>query len=321
MMRKIATIIGGNGFIENYLVERLVKQDYVVRLAVPFPAHTRDQKILGNVGQVVPLYCSFDQENTIVRSIEGASVVINLAEAEAGKSKGKLEKVNIKIAEKIAQIASAAGVQNLLHFSALGVDHNSSSAYLASKKQGEAAVIKIFPSATIVRIGVCFAPEDQFLNKLGLMTTFLPIMPVYNVNTRLQPVYAGDVADAVIKIIDSDKSYGEVYELGGPEILTNRSLVSKIVKITHRNNDISGLFPSLITMMAYILEYMPGSLMTSTLINMMKYDSVSSNKVKNFETLGMIPSSIEMIAPAYLYCYRPACDFIELKKLQYEVYN
>lgn len=319
-MRKIATIIGGNGLIENYLVERLVKQGYVIRLAVPFPAHTREQKIFGNVGQVTPLFCSFDQENTIVRSIEGASVVINLAEAFVGKSKGNLEKINVKIAEKIAKIASAAGVKNLLHFSALGADSTSPSSYLVSKKKGEETVLKTYPSSTIVRVGISFGPEDQFLNKLGFLSTFFPIMPVYNVNTRLQPVYAGDIADAVIKIVESEENHGEIYELAGPEILTNRELISKVLKIVHRKNDVSGLCPGFIKLMAYFLEYMPGSLMTARLVNLMKYDSVASHKGKNFESLGIVPSSIEMIAPAYLYCYRPACDFEELKKLQKEAY-
>ncbi len=320
-MRKIATIIGGNNFIENYLVERLVKQDYIVRLATPFPAHTRDQKIFGSVGQVVPLYCSYYQENTFVRAIEGAELVINLAEAEIGKGNAKLEKINVKIVEKIAKLCSAAGVQKIIHFSALGADLHSSSSFLINKKKGEEVLLKVYPSAKIVRIGVCFGPEDQFLNKLGLIASYLPVIPVYQVNTRLQPVYVGDIADAVIKIVNMKSFDHAIYDLAGPEILSNRELIKKIVKIVHRHNDISGLLPSLVKLMALFLQFMPGSLMTTRLLNMMKYDSIADKKQKGFSDLGIVPKSIEMIAPSYLYCFRPACDFFELKKLQKEFCN
>lgn len=314
--RKIATIIGGDGFLSGYLVERLVKKGFVVRLAVDMPAYTKDQKLYGKVGQVIPLYCSIDQENTVARAVEGAHLVINLTEAYLGKSKAKLEKFNVGASKIIARICAAAGVKKLLHFSSLGSNLQSSSPYLISKKQGEEEILKAYPSAIIVRMGVLFGPEDQFLNKIALMATFLPILPIYNVNTKLQPVYVGDVADATIRIVESDSITGDIFELAGPTVYTNRNLVTKIVEILHRNNDITGLFPGFIRCMAFILQFMPGSLMTSHLINMMKYDSVADKNNKSLQSLGLVPTSIEMIAPCYLYAYRPACDFVELRKLQ-----
>lgn len=314
--RKIATIIGSKDCLNNYLVERLVQQGFVVRLAVTLPSYTKNQKIYGHVGQVVPLFCSIDQENTIARAVEGASVVINLTEAFLGAKKATLEKMNVKAAQTIARISAAAGVKKLLHFSALGADLQSSSPYLVSKKKGEEEVLKVYPSAVIIRSGIVFAPEDQFLNKLALMATYFPIMPVYKVNTRLQPVYAGDIVDAVVKIIQSDEISGEIFDLAGPDIYTNRALITKLIKWLHRKNDISGLFSSLIYGMAFILQFMPGALMTTHLMNMMKYDSIARKDAKGLYFLGIIPTSMKMMAPVYLYCYRPACDFIELQKLQ-----
>lgn len=316
--RKIAAIIGENGFVENYLVERLVKKGFVVRLATSSPEHVKNQKIFGAVGQVVSLFYSVDQENTLVRAIEGATVVINLIDAPLGKRITQLEKLNVTTAKTIARICAAAGVEKLLHFSALGADLQSPSPYLVSKKKGEEVVQAVNPSAIIVRSGIPFGPEDQFLNKIAMMATYFPIMPVYHVNTRLQPVYVGDVADAVMKIIDLATVSGTVFELAGPDVYTNRKLVVDLIQWLHRKNDISGLFPGFIRFMAFFLQFMPGSIMTLRLINSMRYDSVAvkGKEVKGLQDLGIVPTSIKMMAPVYLYCYRPACDFKVLEKLQ-----
>ncbi|MDI2090460.1 complex I NDUFA9 subunit family protein [Commensalibacter oyaizuii] len=315
-IRKVATIIGDNGFVENYIVERLVKAGYVVRVAVPQPALVNNIRPFGNVGQITPLYCSVEQENTIIRAVEGATVVINCAEASFGQNKTKLDRKNVKAAQIIAQLCATAGVETLIHRSALGADMNSSSPYLVSKKQGEEVVLKAFPAATILRPSVVFGPEDQFLNKLSLMAGYFPVFPVYKVNTRLQPVYVGDVADAVMQVIKNQDCRGKVYDLAGPQTFTNRELVNYLLRYLHRNNDASGLSPILIRLMAFGLQFMPGSLMTPELLNMMEYDSVLDGKQNGLTELGIVPISIETMAPVFLYCYRSSEDLTELKALQ-----
>ncbi|CAI3924981.1 Uncharacterized conserved protein YbjT [Commensalibacter communis] len=317
--RKVATVIGNNKFVEGYIVERLVKAGYVVRVAVPQPALVNVIRPFGNVGQITPLYCSVNKEDTLIRAIEGAEVVINVSELAFGKNKSKLELHNVQAAQTIARISAAAGVKRLIHFSALGAELNSRSAYLVSKKRGEDAVLQAFPSAVVLRTGIVFGPEDQFLNKLALIASYFPIMPAYNANTKLQPVYAGDVADAVMKAVQQVECDGKIYEIAGAEIYTNRELMSWLVGWLRTGNDVSGLSPALIRLMAFTLQFMPGAIMTPALLNMMEYDSVSSQNENGLLALGIVPTPIEMIAPIYLYCYRSINDFTELKRLQHRI--
>lgn len=317
--RKVATVIGNNKFVEGYVVERLIKAGYVVRVAVPQPALVNTLRPFGNVGHISPLYCSVTQEHTVIRAIEGAEVVVNLSELSFGKNKTKLDIYNVKAAQNIARISAAAGVKKLIHFSALGAELNSRSAYLVSKKKGDDAVLEAFPSAVILRTSIVFGPEDQFLNKLGMIASYFPIMPVYNVNTKLQPVYVGDVADAVMKVVQQPETAGKIYELAGQEAYTNRELMTWLVEWLRTNNDISGLSPALIRLAAFSLQFMPGALMTPALLNMMEYDSVLSQKENGLMALGIVPKTLEMIAPIYLYCYRSINDFTELKKLQHRI--
>lgn len=314
--RKVATIIGNNKFEEGYVIERLVKAGYIVRVAVPQPALVNIFRPFGNVGHITSLYCSVNKEHTVIRAIEGADVVVNLSELSFGKNKSKLELYNVKAAQNIARICAAAGVKTFIHFSALGAELNSRSAYLASKKRGEDAVLHACPSAVILRTSVIFGPEDQFLNKWANIASYFPIIPAYKANTKLQPVYVGDVADAVIKVVQQPECAGQIYELAGPDVYSNRELMSWLVTWLRRNNDISGLNSMFIRFMAFTLQFMPGAMMTPALLNMIEYDSVLSNQKNDLLALGIVPKPVELIAPVYLYCYRSINDFTELKRLQ-----
>ncbi|MDI2111820.1 complex I NDUFA9 subunit family protein [Commensalibacter nepenthis] len=317
--RKVATVIGNNQFVEGYIIERLVKAGYIVRVAVPQPALVNTIRPFGNVGHITPLYCSVKKESTIIRAIEGAEIVVNISGFAFGKNKAKLELHNVQAAQNIARISAAAGVKRLIHFSALGAALDSRSAYLVSKKKAEDAVLQAFASAVILRTSVVFGPEDQFLNKLALIASYFPIMPTYNVNTKLQPIYAGDVADAVISVVQKVECSGKIYEIAGAESYTNRELMTWLVQWLRTGNDVSGLSPVLIRLMGFTLQFMPGAIMTPALFNMMEYDSVLSQNENGLLALGIVPKSIEMIAPIYLYCYRSISDFTELKRLQRRV--
>ncbi|EUK18571.1 complex I NDUFA9 subunit family protein [Commensalibacter papalotli (ex Servin-Garciduenas et al. 2014)] len=314
--RKVATVIGNNKFVEGYVVERLVKAGYIVRVAVPKPSLVNTIRPFGNVGHITPLYCSVIEENTVIRAIEGADIVVNLSELAFGKNKSKLELYNVQAAQNIARICAAAGVKKFIHFSALGASSNSRSAYLASKKKSEDVVLQVCPSAVILRTSIIFGPEDEFLNKLGNMASYFPVMPAYKVNTKLQPVYVGDVADAVMKVVQQSESAGKIYELAGPESYTNRELINWLVSWLRTDNNVSGLSLVLIRLMAFTLQFMPGAIMTPALLNMMEYDSVLSQKENGLLALGIVPKPLELIAPVYLYCYRSINDFTELKRLQ-----
>lgn len=314
-IRKIATVIGMNSFVEDYLIERLAKENYSIRFAVPQPSKIKRQKIFGKVGQITPLFLSPSKERTIVRAIEGAELVINLFEANRSDTYNLMHEKNVNFVKQLAKLCSASGVRKVFHFSVLGASENSKSTYLSSKFEGEQNVIKEFENAFILRPSIIFGPGDSFLNKLCQIISYLPVVPVYNVNTRLQPVYAGDIADAVCQLSKKSKLNTQILNLAGSETYTNRELVTLLIHWLHRSNNISGLTPTFIRLMSYFLQYMPGKLISPELLNMMEYDSCLDNLKNDLIQLGIVPKSLNLIIPTYLTCYRPDNDLKNMKKL------
>lgn len=308
-IRNVATVFGGTGFVGRYIVSRLLKQGYVVRVSVPSPALTVSLRTMGDVGQMVPLYSSVTKEETVARAVEGAEIVVNASRKQFSHKKPELNRLNVDGAGRVARLCAAAGVKKLIHLSTVGADENSNSLFLQSRKIGENEVRKFFPAATIIRHTIPFGIDDHFLNVLARQIKALSIMLVYKSNVRLQPVYVGDIADAVIRIINLADTNGHSYEIAGPEVYTNHELISWMIKWLHQNT-IPCAFPAgLMTIMAKILQNLPGSFMNASLLNMMNNDCVLNNGVNDFDNLGIKPMSIGMLAPEFLFAYRPANDF------------
>ena len=196
--RSVATVFGGSGFIGRYVVKRLAHKGFVVRVAVRDPEAALFLKTSGAVGQIVPLFASVENEATVHRAVDGAGLVVNLVGILAEGRKGDFQRVHAEGAGRVARLAAAAGVERLVHVSAIGADPGSPSAYGTSKAAGEQAVHAAFPDATILRPSIVFGPEDQFFNRFAALARLSPVMPVISGATRLQPVYVGDVADATM---------------------------------------------------------------------------------------------------------------------------
>src|ERR1700757_1391127 len=193
--RRVATVFGGSGFIGRYVVKRLAQQGYVVRVAVRDPEAALFLKPMGAVGQVVPLFASVMNEGTVHRAIDGADVVVNLVGALAESRNASFQALHTEGPKPIARLPAAAGVVRLVHISAIGADPASPSRYGATKGAAEQAVRAAFPQATILRPSLVFGTEDQFFNRFAAMARLLPFMPVISGQTRMQPVYVGDVAE------------------------------------------------------------------------------------------------------------------------------
>ena len=214
--RSVATVFGGSGFIGRYVVKRLAAAGHVVRVAGRAPEAARFLRPMGRVGQVVPLYCSLNVPATVQRAADGADLVVNLVGILAEPHPGGFNAIHAEGAAEVARAAAAGGARALVHVSAIGADPASRSIYAQSKAAGEAGVRDGFPAATILRPSLVFGPEDQFFNRFGSMARMLPFMPVICGNTRMQPVYVGDVADAVVAALSRPDIAGGLYELGGP---------------------------------------------------------------------------------------------------------
>lgn len=303
--RHVATVFGGSGFIGRYVVKRLAQKGYVVRVAVRDPEAALFLKPMGAVGQVVPLYASVTNEPTIQRVVEEADVVINLVGILAESGAASFQAIHAEGAERIARLAAAGGVSRLVQVSAIGADPNSMSRYAASKGVAEKAVQATFPSATILRPSLVFGLEDKFFNRFGEMARLLPFMPVIAGDTKMQPVYVCDVADAVMAVLGWPDALGKTFELGGPRVWTFREILKFILQQTRRDRKMVEISPNLAQLQARIMQHLPGKPLTPDQLIMLAKDNVVSLEAAGLPELGIMPTPVELIVPAYLSRFQP----------------
>jgi len=302
--RKVATVFGGSGFIGRYVVQLLAQQDYVVRVAVRDPAGARFLQTQGRVGQIVPLAASVTDQAAIARAVEGAEVVVNLVGILFERRAGDFRRLQGEAPGAVAAAAKAAGVQHFVHLSAIGADATSPSLYARSKAEGEAGVRAAFPEATILRPSVVFGPEDQFFNRFAGMA-MLPVMPVVAGDTRFQPVYVGDVADAVAAAIADPAARGKTFELGGPRVMTMREVLRFILDTTGRRRPMVDMPMGLMRVQAGLLQRLPKPPLTQDQLLLLARDNVVGQGVPSFSDLGIAPKSVEAVVPGYLKRFRP----------------
>lgn len=303
--RSVATVFGGSGFIGRYVVKRLAQRGYVVRVAVRDPEGALFLKPMGVPGQVVPLYCSLREEGTVHRAVLGADVVINAVGVLSERGHETFQAVHTDGAERIARLSAAAGVRRLVHISAIGADPDSPSRYGASKGQAEAAMHGAFPSAVILRPSLVFGVEDQFFNRFAEMSRLLPFMPVISGRTKMQPVYVGDVADAVMAGLFQESALGKVYELGGPKVWTFREILSFILKNVRRQRMMVDIPPGLAGLQARIMQHLPGKPLTPDQLLMLSRDNIVASGALGLGDLGITPTPVELIVPTYLSRFQP----------------
>ena len=303
--RSVATVFGGSGFLGRYIVRRLAAEGHVVRIAVRHPANANALRVMGRVAQIVPLYASLTDEATVARAVEGSSIVVNLVGILAEAKAGDFTRLHEQGAARIARLAANAGVARLVQMSAIGADPDSPAAYGRSKAAGEAAVREAFPDATILRPSLVFGPEDAFFNRFGAMARLSPVIPVFSGATRMQPVYAGDVADAVRAVVAEHAPAGGLYELGGPKVWSFRELLAWMMAEMRRTRLLVAVPPGIARIQAALLEHVPGKPLTRDQLAMLSRDNVVSEGAAGLDTLGIIPTPVELVVPSYLDRYRP----------------
>jgi NADH dehydrogenase len=307
--QQLVTIFGGAGFVGTQLVQVLARRGHRIRVAMRRPDLGGHLRPLGGVGQVMPVQANIRDMASVRRAVEGAAVVVNLVGIGYEAGRQRFRAVHAMGARNVAEAARAAGAGTLVHMSALGADPDSPSAYARSKALGEAEVLAAFPGAAIMRPSLIFGPGDGFFNRLAGMARLLPVLPVWDGETRFQPVYVGDVADALALAAEGGARPGRVYELGGPEVETYRQLLDRVLRETGRTNPVLPVPAGLMRAGAVVLSILPfPPLLTPDQVTTLGIDNlVSEAAIREKRTLaglGIAATPMEAVLASYLWRFR-----------------
>jgi len=308
----LITIFGGAGLVGRYAVRALAKKGYRLRVGVRRPSTAGYLLPMGSVGQIQLTKVDVRNEDAVRAALEGAKAAINLTGALYPRGQS-FHEIHVKAAATIAQAARDCGAETLVHVSAIGANVNALSDYARSKGEGEAAVRAINPAARILRPSAIFGPEDKFFNQFAALARYSPILPLPGGgNTQLQPVFAGDVAEAVRACLENPQTAGQTYELGGPRAYTFRALMEIILRETGRKRFLLPVPTPLMMAQATIAGFIPGSPLNRDVVKFAQSDNVVAEGAKTFTDLHIVPDSIEAIVPQYLWRFRREGQFAKL---------
>ena len=310
---KLVTWIGGSGFIGRHVVRSLAKRGYRIRVACRRPDLAGHVVPLGTPGQIVPVQANVRYPASIAVACDGAYAVVNLTGLLYNGGAQTFDAVHVFGAEAVAKAAKVAGAKVLVHLSAIGADGNSASNYARTKAEGEAKAKAGFAAVSIVRPSVVFGPEDGFFNRFAAMARFSPALPLIGGSTKFQPVFVGDVAEAIATLIDRGVADGRTYELGGPAVKSFKDLLNYVLEVTMRSRVLLPLPFPLASLMGTIAGILPKPALTSDQVELLRHDNVVSPAAeaegRTLKGLGIAPRSIESVVPSYLYRYRKAGQF------------
>lgn len=320
-MSKLVTIYGGSGFVGRYIARRLAADGWRVRVAVRRPNDAIFVRPYGVPGQVEPVLCNIRDDASVRAAMLGADAVVNCVGILNAIGKNRFDSVQAEGAGRVARIAAELGVQRLVQLSAIGADAGSDSAYAQTKAKGEAAVQAAFPQAVILRPSVIFGTEDQFFNRFAAMTRFGPILPVVGAETKFQPVYVDDVAQAAVLAVEGKAAPG-IYELGGPDVASFRDLMQRMLGVIRRRRLIVNIpffaaklmglgFDLLQTLTLGLIE---NKMVTLDQVRNLARDNVVAPGAKGFADLGIAPTALDAVLPEYLWRYRPSGQYAAIKE-------
>ncbi|WP_394151743.1 complex I NDUFA9 subunit family protein [Loktanella salsilacus] len=318
-MTKLVTIFGGSGFVGRYIARRLAKDGWRIRVACRTPNEAMFVRTYGAVGQVEPVFCNIRDDESVRAVTRGATAVVNCVGVLAESGKNTFKAVQAEAPGRIARIARAEGVAQMVQISAIGADSDADSAYARTKAAGEAAVLEHMPDAVILRPSIVFGPEDDFFNRFAGMSRMGPVLPVVGADTKFQPVFVDDVAAAVAAVLNDSSKRG-VFELGGPDVASFRELMQTMLTVVQRKRIIANIpFPVARAMAAGFGVAKTLSLglftppLTADQVRNLAVDNVVAGDARGFADLGLTPRSMVSVLPDYLWRFRPSGQYAEIK--------
>ena len=302
----LVTVFGGSGFVGTQVVRALARRGWRVRVAVRRPARAYALMTQGHVGQFQAVRCDVTDPAMVAEALKGADAVVNLV--------GLLHETPSRKFQ--AMHADAARIERLVQMSALGADANSPSAYGRTKAQAETAVRAVRPDAVIIRPSIIFGAGDDFLNKFAAMAGYAPALPLIGGGqTKFQPVYVGDVAEAIARAVTTIDAAGRTFELGGPSVWTFEDILKLVLRETNKSRALLPLpFPiaRLMGAVAQLTAYVGlAPMLTRDQVLMLQADNVVSPGAEGLSALGVEPTGLEAVAPNYLWRYRKGGQFAE----------
>jgi NADH dehydrogenase len=309
-MRGLVTVFGGTGFVGRQVVRSLAKQGWRIRVAARNVGRGYRLRMLGDVGQIEVVQANIRDADSVGRALDGAEACVNLVGVLYESGRQGFATLHAEAAGAIAQAAAARGITRFVQMSAIGADAASPAKYARTKAAGEVAVRAVLPSAVILRPSIVFGAEDAFFNRFAGLTTFSPALPLIGGgHTRFQPVFVGDVAAAVAKVLGDPAAAGRTYELGGPTVYSFRDLLAFILRETGRMR--------LLVPVPWFAAKMLGAVgdlqaavpiippqLTSDQVESLRIDNVVADGAAGLADLGIEPRAVEAIVPSYLYRYR-----------------
>jgi uncharacterized protein YbjT (DUF2867 family) len=299
-MTRVVTVIGGDGFVGRYIVQALLKSGARVRIASRHTKRGWFLKSQANLGQIAYVPADVTRPETLRAALSGADVAINLV----GILKGNFAKVQSEGARNAATVASQVGVDTYIQISAIGADPQSPSQYGRTKGEGEAAVLSAFPSATILRPSLIFGCEDGFTNRFAALIRAFPIVPIISGATQFQPVYVGDVAQAVAAIVENPSIHaGQTLELGGPQVMSMEAINHWLAARIGAKKAFINVPTFAAAMMARLTGWAPGAPLTWDQWLMLQSDNVVTG-IDGLSALGIVPTPLAAVADEWLVIYR-----------------
>ena len=295
---KLVTVFGGSGFIGRYVCEELLAAGVRIRVASRDPRSAYYIQPLSQVGQLGLVRADITNRDSVRAAVDGADAVVNLV-----GSFTNMAKVHSTGAANIAEAARDSGAKQLVHISAMSADQGSDAGYSRTKGQGEDAVRKAFPDATIIRPSIVFGSEDQLTNQLAAMSRLLPVVPVIAGKCRFQPVFVEDLAKAIAAAAVNPAAHaGKTYEIGGPQVFTMRELTQQILAAAGRDTALADV-PAPIASLISWFGFLPGAPLTRDQWLMLQRDNVASEGAPGLEAFGIKPTPFAAVAPGWLGMY------------------
>ena len=312
----LVTVFGGSGFVGSQVVHALARRGWRIRIACRRPDRAYKLQTSGSVGQIQAIRCDVTDAAQVAEAVRGADAVINLVGILYESGARTFEALHVGASRKIAEACAAAGVDRLVQISALGANPESASDYAHTKAEAEMAVREVKPDAVILRPSVVFGPGDDFLNKFAGMAQIAPVLPLIGGGqTKFQPVYVGDVAEAVARAASRAGADGQTYELGGPAVMTFEDVLRLVARETYRTPGFLPL-PFAIAKLIGTFAQIPAALgfkpvLTKDQVVLLESDNVVSADAQGLAALDIESTGVEAVAASYLWRYRRGGQFAE----------